>query len=214
MHQTGHVHRIGESDFYAVSGWEAVNEAVARCDDFSSNLTATMMYQPGGTVTAFAHRMNSVVPTQALATADEPAHAVHRKALLPQLAAKRIRAFEPFIADTAAHIWDDERPRRTHRVDGCDGQPPANDDRRADHRRSRHGHRQAHPSGVTPQLKSSKDWLRQEQMDAAGVAVMELSAYISEQFQHVAADPHDNLLGDFATAVATGELRRLIAARP
>src|SRR5262249_33593025 len=43
MHQEGHVHRIGESDFYAVSSWAAVNEAVTRCDDFSSNLTATMM---------------------------------------------------------------------------------------------------------------------------------------------------------------------------
>jgi|GEM_PF-6844783 len=39
MHHTGPVHRIAESGFYAVSSWEAVNEAVARCDDFSSNLT-------------------------------------------------------------------------------------------------------------------------------------------------------------------------------
>ena len=50
MHQAGPVHRIGESGFYAVSSWAAVNEAVARCGDFSSNLTATMMHQPGGTV--------------------------------------------------------------------------------------------------------------------------------------------------------------------
>lgn len=40
-----------------------------------------------------------------LATADEPMHAVHRKALLPQLAAKRIREFEPFIAQTAERLW-------------------------------------------------------------------------------------------------------------
>src|SRR5215472_1736999 len=87
MHQAGPVHRIWESDFYAVSSWDAVNEAVARCGDFSSNLTATMMYQPGGAVTAF--QMGELGgPTQALATADEPAHSVHRKALLPQLAAK------------------------------------------------------------------------------------------------------------------------------
>ena len=36
------VHRIGESDFYAVCGWKAVVEAVHRVEDFSSNLTATM----------------------------------------------------------------------------------------------------------------------------------------------------------------------------
>ena len=105
MHKAGHVHRIGDSDFYAVSSWEAVNEAVARCDDFSSNLTATMTYGPDGTVAAFA--MGELGgATQALATADDPAHAVHRRALTPQLAAKRIRAFEPFIAETTDRIWD------------------------------------------------------------------------------------------------------------
>jgi len=36
MHTEGHVHRIGDSDFYAVSSWDAVSEAVTRCDDFSS----------------------------------------------------------------------------------------------------------------------------------------------------------------------------------
>jgi len=104
MHQTAHVHRIGGSDFYAVSSWQAINEAVARCDDFSSNLTATMMYQPGGTVTPFVVGELGGA-TQALATADEPAHSVHRKALLPQLAAKRIRAFESFITETADQLW-------------------------------------------------------------------------------------------------------------
>lgn len=38
MHARGPIHRIGDSNFYAVTGWEAVNEAVVRCDDFSSNL--------------------------------------------------------------------------------------------------------------------------------------------------------------------------------
>ena len=45
------VHRIGDSDFYAVCGWDAVVEAVNRVDDFSSNLTATMVYHEDGTVT-------------------------------------------------------------------------------------------------------------------------------------------------------------------
>src|SRR5271166_5274111 len=38
------VHRIGDSVFYAVCGWSAVQEAVERVDDFSSNLTATMVF--------------------------------------------------------------------------------------------------------------------------------------------------------------------------
>ena len=40
---------------------------------------------------------------------------------------------------------------------------------------------------------------------------MELSGYITEQFQHAAASPHDNLLGDLATACATGELDEVTA---
>ena len=48
----GPVHAVGESGFYAVCGWDAVNDVVARPEDFSSNLTATMTYQ-GGRVSAF-----------------------------------------------------------------------------------------------------------------------------------------------------------------
>ncbi len=46
----------------------------------------------------------------------------------------------------------------------------------------------------------------QDELAAAGVAVMELSGYINEHFQRAAADPQDNLLGDLATARA---LRRI-----
>jgi cytochrome P450 len=209
MHQAGPVHRMGESDFYAVSSWDAVNEAVARCSDFSSNLTATMMYQPGGTITAF--QMGELGgPTQALATADEPAHSVHRKALLPQLAAKRIRAFEPFIGDTAAHIWNvnakaggiewmgamaNRLPMMI--VGRIIGVPDADIDKLI-----RWGY------SATQLLEGL---VTQDQMDAAGVAVMELSGYITDHFRQAAANPQDNLLGDLATAHANGELEDLVA---
>ena len=83
----GPVHRIGESGFYVVCSWEAIN----RPDDFSSNLTATMMFTAEGTVVPF--ELDGLGgPTQILATADDPAHVEHRKMLVPQLAAKRIRS--------------------------------------------------------------------------------------------------------------------------
>ena len=68
--------------------------------------------------------------SQALATADDPAHAIHRRALLPQLAAKRIRAFEPFIAETADRLWNANWADGQHRMDGRDGESAADDDRR------------------------------------------------------------------------------------
>jgi cytochrome P450 family 144 len=209
MHEVGPVHRIGGSGFYAVSSWAAVNDAVARCEDFSSNLTATMMYQPAGTVTPF--EISEVGgATQALATADEPEHSVHRKALLPQLAAKRIRAFEPFIAQTAAAVWNANAQGSSIEWMGAManrlpmmivgriiGVPDADIDKL-----SRWGYSatQLVEGLVTP-----------DQMAAAGVAVMELSGYITEQFHRAATDPHDNLLGDLAAACATGDIDSVAA---
>ncbi|MGA8328834.1 MAG: cytochrome P450 [Mycobacterium sp.] len=209
MHQAVPVHRIGASGFYAVSSWAAVNEAVARCDDFSSNLTATMMYQPAGAVTPF-HVGEVGGAVQALATADEPSHSVHRKALLPQLAAKRIRAFEPFIARTATDVWNTNA--RGGRIEWMGamanrlpmmivgriiGVPDADIDKLT---RWGYSATQVVEGLVTP-----------DQMEAAGVAVMELSGYITEQFQQAATDPRDNLLGDLAAACATGEITDLAA---
>ncbi|MBI3216000.1 MAG: cytochrome P450 [Mycobacterium sp.] len=209
MHDEGCVHRIGDSDFYAVTGWDAVTEAVRRTADFSSNLTATMMRDTAGTVYPFP--MGELGgPTQALATADDPAHAVHRKALIRHLAARRIGAIESFVAEISTRIW----------------------------RTSVHGGRiewmaamanrlpmtvVGHIIGVPDQdVDKLTEWgygatqfveglVPPERLTAAGAAVMELGGYISEQFHRVAGDPADNLLGDLATACATGEVDELTA---
>ena len=49
----GSVHRIGDSGFYLVCNWEAITEVINRPEDFSSNLTATMMFTAEGTVVPF-----------------------------------------------------------------------------------------------------------------------------------------------------------------
>lgn len=209
MHNTAPVHRIGDSDFFAVSGWDAVNEAVLRCDDFSSNLTATMTYQPGGVVTPFPMGELGGV-TQVLATADEPRHAVHRKALLPQLAAKRIRAFEPFIAETATKIWDTDIRDATVEwmatmanklpmivVAQIIGVPDADIDQL-----SRWGY---------AATQFVEGLVGPEQLAAAGADVMALGGYITEEFQRAAADPHDDLLGELATACADGSMDDITA---
>jgi cytochrome P450 len=51
----------------------------------------------------------------------------------------------------------------------------------------------------------------QDELAAAGIAVMELSGYINEQFQRAAADPQDDLLSVLATACASGELAEVTA---
>jgi len=204
MHAAGPVHRIGDSSFFAVCGWDAVNDAIARPQDFSSNLTASMVYQPDGTVGTF--EMDVVGgPAQALATADDPAHAVHRKMLVPQLAAKRIRELESLIVATEEQLWTDGV------ADGTIEWMSAMANRL--------------PMSIVGRLIGVPDddierlmrWgyastqvveglVSQEDLAAAGVAAMELAGYINDQFKLAAADPHDNLLGDLATACASGEL--------
>jgi cytochrome P450 family 144 len=204
MRAAGQVHRIGDSEFYAVCGWDAVNDAIARPADFSSNLTATMTYTAAGTVKAF--EMDGLDgPTHVLATADDPMHAVHRKLLVRHLAARRIRAIEQFAIDTADRLWN--RALRDGHVEWMDAVAnrlpmmvvaeligvPATDTAEL----MRWGY------AATQMLEGL---ISEEQLAAAGVAVMELSGYISEQFARAATDPQDNLLGELAVACAAGEV--------
>lgn len=204
MHETGPVHRVGDSGFYAVSSWKAVNEAVARCSDFSSNLTATMMYRPGGTVEAFPLGERGA-PTQALATADDPLHAFHRKLLLPQLAAKRIRTYAQFVADTATRIWDSKvTAGRIEWMSAMANRLPmmivariigVPDDDTETLARWGYAATQLVEGLVSP-----------EELQAALASALELGGYINEQFQDATAEPRDNLLGDLARAAASGDL--------
>ncbi|KCN43301.1 cytochrome P450 144 Cyp144 [Mycobacterium tuberculosis BTB05-660] len=196
MRAAGSVHRIANSDFYAVCGWDAVNEAIGRPEDFSSNLTATMTYTAEGTAKPF--EMDPLGgPTHVLATADDPAHAVHRKLVLRHLAAKRIRVMEQFTVQAADRLWVDGMQ------DGCIEWMGAMANRL--------------PMMVVAELIGLPDpdiaqlvkWgyaatqlleglVENDQLVAAGVALMELSGYIFEQFDRAAADPRDNLLGELA----------------
>ena len=73
----------------------------------ASNLTGTMVYQSDGTVGTFP--MDDLGgPSQVLAIADDPDHALHRRKLVPQLAAKRIHTLEAFVTAATERLWDDQ----------------------------------------------------------------------------------------------------------
>ncbi|HZQ30196.1 MAG TPA: cytochrome P450 [Mycobacterium sp.] len=203
------VHRVADSPFYVVCSWDAVVEAIERVEDFSSNLTATMVYQADGTVTPF--EMDALDgPSQVLATADDPAHAVHRKLLVPQLAGRKIRALEVFVAQTAEGLWGEAV--NDHRVEWMTamanrlpmmvvtrliGVPEADVDQLAQW------------AYRAPQLLDGL--VSEGQLAAAGMAAMELAVYLAERFEEATADPKDNLLGDLAMARASGELSEITA---
>ena len=208
MLASGPVHQVGESGFYGVCSWDAVNEAIARPEDFSSNLTATMTYQDGNVGTFVMGELGGDI--QALATADDPVHAAHRKLLVPQLAARRINAVECFVGETAHRLWNEGvhsgaiewMSAMANRlpmmiVTRLIGVPDVDIDQLV-----RWGY---------ASTQVVEGLVNEDQLAAAGVAVLELSGYISQHFQRAAADPQDNLLSDLATACATGELTETAA---
>lgn len=209
MRTAGPVHRIADSDFFAVCGWEAIQDAVGRPQDFSSNLTATMTYTPEGRIRAF--EMDPLGgPTHVLATADAPGHAVQRKLIVRHLSAKRIRVLEWFVAEAADRLW------RTGLQDGYIEWMGSVANRL--------------PMMVVAELIGLPDadvaqlvqWgyaatqlleglVDHDEIAAAGAAIIELGGYVSEQFGRALADPQDNLLGQLATACDLGELDSLTA---
>lgn len=209
MRSRAGVNRIGDSLFYAVCGWKAVIEAVNRVDDFSSNLTATMVYHDDGTVTPFD--MGPLGgPMHALATADDPLHAMHRKLLLPHLSARQVRVIEEFAEATAQRLWSEAR------VDGQIEWMSAMANRL--------------PMMVVARLLGLPDddvdklirlgyatttlldgIVSAPQLEAAGAAAMELSAYVLEHFAKATEHPQPGLIGDLAARTKSGELEQLPA---
>lgn len=209
MRSVAPVHRIGESEFYAVCGWDALIEAVERVEDFSSNLTATMVYNEDGAVTPFPI-MEAGSPGHALATADDPVHAVHRKILLPHLSAKRVRVIEEYADHVAQQLWDENL---------CDGQIEW---------MSAIANRL--PMMVVAKLLGLPDSdvddlirlgfatttlldgvVNQAQLEEAGLAAFELSNYVMEHFGKADGTEQPGLIPDMAARYASGEVDQTVA---
>jgi cytochrome P450 family 144 len=200
------VHRIGDSDFYAVCGWNAVLDAVERVEDFSSNLTATMVYRDDGTVTPF-DMIPAGDPGHALATADDPVHALHRKILLPHLSAKRVQIIEDFAAATADLLWNDNLHNgQIEWMSAIANRLPMMvvarllglpDDDVDELIRLGYGATTLLDGIVTP-----------DQLQAAGMAAFELSSYVLEHFENASASGEHGLIADMAERYASGELEQ------
>jgi cytochrome P450 family 144 len=203
------VHRIGNSVFYAVCGWDAVQEAVDRVDDFSSNLTATMLFHDDGTVTPF-----DMAPAggaaHALATADDPAHAVHRKILLPHLSAKRVRIIEEFVAQTADRLWEENlRDGQIEWMSAIANRLPMMVAARLLGLPDDDADRLVRLSYATTTLLDGI--VSPDQLDEAFAAALELSGYVSEHFERASANAEDGLIADLAGRCASGEVEKLPA---
>jgi len=202
------VHRVPGTDFFLVSTWDAVQEATARAEDFSSNLTAALVHQ-GDAITVFD--MDTAGSAgHVLATADDPHHADERKLVLPGLVAKRIRALEPFIERTAHRLWGEAT------LDGGIEWMSAMGDRL--------------PMTLVAKLIGLPDedvprlveWgygstellggvLTEGRLPVAVDAAVHLAGYLHDAFDAARRAPGDDVLGDLAVAVNSGNVEPLVA---
>ena len=98
------IERLGDSTFYLVRSRDLIAEVTARTEEFSSNLTATMVIDDHGTITEFpVAGLGS--PIHALATADGQTHRIHRKLVLPSLTPRKLRSWAPFVDQTIRQLW-------------------------------------------------------------------------------------------------------------
>ena len=198
------VARFGDSEFYAVTSWDLIAEAVARTDDFSSNLTATMVWHDDGQVTGFpVAELGSSM--HVLATADDPRHRMHRRIIMPSLTARRVSRLEPFIEQTLVDLW--ATGVVGDRVDWVESIA------------------QRLPMAVVAELLGLPDYdidelirwsfastvlldgvVTADQLESATAAVGELSAYLTAAFDRALAEPGDDVLRDLARLVHCGDL--------
>ncbi len=100
------VQQIGDSPFFAVGSWDLIADVVRRPEDFSSNLTATMVCHDDGSVSEFpVAGLGDAM--HVLATADGPRHRLHRSLVMPSLTPARIRALEPYVAEVVDTAWSE-----------------------------------------------------------------------------------------------------------
>jgi cytochrome P450 len=198
------VWQVPGTDVFVVTSFALLAEAVARVDDFSSNVHS-LLYRDDDGLPARAS-FGGEAGVQTLATADPPAHTVHRSVVFPELMAKRMAELEPEIAEVA-----DECVRRAlarGRVDFM-----------------------AEIGNVVPITMISRmigfrgsdpDRLRQAAFDSTmlvGVilslpelqALMarssNLGVWIADQLADAANEPDDDLLGTVARGTETGALK-------
>lgn len=94
LQQEAPVWRIPGTDIYVITRFALIEEVTRRIEDFSSNLLGVLYRRRNG---APARLTRSSGIAQALATADPPGHAVHKKAVFPELVAKRMATMAPEV---------------------------------------------------------------------------------------------------------------------
>jgi cytochrome P450 len=93
--------RVGDTGVHLVATWDLIDEALQREADFSANLTGVLVRGEDGRPDIFP--LPDSGANHVIATADDPAHRVHRALVQPRLSPERIAALE-----TQLRSWVEE----------------------------------------------------------------------------------------------------------
>ena len=88
---------------FLVASWDLVVEAVARTEDFSSNLTGILVRGDDGRPAVMDFPLD-VIASAAIATADPPVHGIHRKLAQPGLSPISIAKMETSVVEAVDRL--------------------------------------------------------------------------------------------------------------
>src|SRR5262245_36782699 len=90
--------RIAGTGVHLVATWDLIEEALAREADFSANLTGVLMRTPSGDPSIFPLPESiGADPGHVIATADEPAHSLHRTIVQPRFSTSFVSMLEALV---------------------------------------------------------------------------------------------------------------------
>ena len=94
------VFRVPGTEVFLVSSWKLIHEVLKNQQDYSANLTGILITGANGQPELFDFTQFGGT-VDAIANADEPFHAVHRKLVLPQLNSRKVAVLETEVRDWA-----------------------------------------------------------------------------------------------------------------
>ena len=148
--------------------------------------------------------------THILVTADDPVHAAHRKLLLSQFTAKRVRAFEPLIVEIFEKLWATGIvDGRIEWMDAVANRLPMMVVARLIGVPDDDADQLAHWGYASTQLLDGL--MSADELAASMAAITDLSAYIVEQLRDAADHPRDDLVSELAGACRTGVIDQFTA---
>jgi len=209
LRESAPVWRLPGTRTFYVAPWALVADAIARPDDFSSNLTAVLITGPDGHATEF-----DMTPLGAainvLATGDEPDHGPARKLVAPHFTAGHLAQLENGLGSVMERLWSD-CVARAKENDGCVEWMSLVGDRLPMTLVARViGLPDDDVEQIIALSYESADLLNglltMAQMGPLAEAAGAQSAYLLGQLEQAMDDPRDDLLGAYAPRVQSGDM--------